>query len=118
MTISTFTLDQQCSTLDVFPSMHIKSPLSAERSNARSKRTDQLGHSSVNHQKVVDHLLVSGAIDSADRTGRLAIVDLEVVEQMRSVNIVDGVESLEADAARFGIEIGRVQAFDLHVAGT
>ena len=92
----------------MLPPMHIEGPLSTKRPYARRERTDQLVHSSMNHQEVVNHFLVSGAIDSADRTDRLAIEELEVVEQMRSVNIVDGVESLEADAARFGIEVGRV----------
>ena len=54
---------------------------------------------------MVHHFLVSGAVDPTDWTDRLAFVDLQMAEEMRSVDVVDSIEALEADAAGFGIEV-------------
>ena len=95
--------------------MQIQSPLRAEGANARGKRTDQLADSSVDHQKVVDHPLVSRAVDAADRTYRLSLVELEVIEEMRPECVVDDFKVFEADAARFRFRVRRVVLLDLDV---
>ena len=48
---------------------------------------------------------MTGAIDSANRTDRLAIVDLQMTEQVRSVDVIDAIEGLKTDAAGFRISV-------------
>ena len=62
--------------------------------------TDQLLDSRVNHEKVIDHLLVMSTINSTDQTKGLAFVTFDVTQQMGPELVVDRSETLEADAAR------------------
>ena len=62
---------------------------------------------------MVHHLFMSGTIDSANRTDRLAIVDLQMTEQVRSVDVIDAIEGLKTDAAGFRILVRGSVGFDL-----
>ena len=100
--------------------MQFECPLRPERSDARGESADQLADAAVDHEEVVDHLLVSGAVDAALRARRLPLVDLEVVEQMLPVDVVDDVEVPTADAAGFGFfccGFRRIR-FDFDVGGS
>ena len=65
-------------------------------------RTDQLLYSAVHSEKVIDHILVSGAIDDATmRTNRFSLMRLHVGQQMLSVFVLGVIEFLRADATFF-----------------
>ena len=69
----------------MFPQMHIESLFCSKRSDTICIRTDQLLHSSVDHQKMVYHLLVSDAVDATVGAAGFAMVSLQMRQQMKSV---------------------------------
>ena len=83
----------------MLPRMQIQRPLRAKGSHARGKSADDLPHSSVDHQEVVYHPLVSGAVNATDWTTAFPLIDFQMLEQVRPVDIVHFVEALVTNAA-------------------
>ena len=79
--------------------MQIERALCAKRPNTIPMLTDQLLDTRVDHEKVVYHLLMMSTIDSTDQTQSLAFVAFDVTQQVGPEFVVDGCETLEADAA-------------------
>ena len=75
--------------------------LRAKRSDASSMRANELLHSSVDDEEVVDEVLVGGAVDTTLRAHRLADVRLQMRQQMQAILVGVGVERLAAEAATF-----------------
>ena len=65
--------------------MRFKRPSCPKRSDAICIRTNQLLHFSVDHQKMVYHLLVSDAVDAAVGATGFAMICLQMGQQMKSV---------------------------------
>ena len=64
-------------------------------------RTNELFHSSVRHEDVIHHPLVTGAVDAADGTRPLPPISFQVRQQVQSVFVGRLGEFQEADAASF-----------------
>ena len=80
--------------------MHIQSSLRPERPHASSMRADQFSHFSVHHEHVIKHLFKSSALHPANGTRRLPAVELQMIEQMKSVLVRFRVADLITDAAK------------------
>ena len=103
----------------MFFQVHIQRSFRPKTSHARSIKTDEFFYSSMNNQKVVDHLLVKSAVDLAKGAGRFSSIHLQMIQQMQPEDICgirSIVEALEADAACFFFRSGRRMLLDFDEA--
>ena len=75
--------------------------LRAKGSDASSMRADELLHSSVDDEEVVDEVLVGGAVDATLRADRLTDVRLHMRQQMQAILVGVTVKLQAADATTF-----------------
>ena len=85
----------------MFPKMHIQCPFGSKRPHALRLRTNQSFHFTVNHQKMIDHLLVITAIHATNRTCSFAMIRLQMGQQMKSVIVGVRIEDAATDATWF-----------------